>query len=93
MTWSKRLDRPVVTPEGKEIVTLSDARDYAVALPKSRHMDPHVQAGVEVIIMAAEDRGPIHTAQSGVAHIVHGPKQPLNLGKPDQPWLKQKPKS
>lgn len=90
MSWSKRLERPVVTPEGKKIVTLSDARAYALALPKARQMDPHVQAGVEALLMAAEGKGPMLLAQSGVAHIVHGPVKPLNRDKPDRPWLKRK---
>ena len=76
MSWSKRLERPIETPEGKKIITLSDARAYALALPESRQMAPEVQAGVEAILMAAEGRGPMHLAQSGVAHIVHGAPQP-----------------
>lgn len=90
MSWSKRLERPVVPPKGKPIVTLADARKYALALPKSRQMDPHVQAGVEAIMLAAEGRAPMFLAQSAVAHIVHGPVKLLNRGKPDRPWLKRK---
>jgi len=90
VSWSKRLDRPVVTPEGTKLVTLSDARAYALRLPKARQMDPLVQAGVEALLMAAEGKGPMLLAQSGVAHIVHGPVKPLNREKRDRPWLKRK---
>ena len=92
MSWSKRLERPVVPPDGKPIVTLSDARAYVLKLPKDRQNDPIVQAGVEAIMMAAENRGPMLLAQSGVAHIVHGPVKLLNRGKPDRPWMKRKAK-
>lgn len=90
MSWSSKLERPVVPPKGKPIVTLADARAYALALPKHRQMDPYVQAGIEAIIMVADGKAPMHLAQSGVAHIVHGPVQLLNRGKPDRPWLKRK---
>lgn len=92
MSWSKRLYQPVVTPEGKKIVTLSDARAYVLALPKARQMAPEVQAGVEALLMVAEGKGPMLLAQSGVAHIVHGRVKPLNRGKPDRPWMKRRPK-
>lgn len=90
MSWSKRLERPVVPENGKPIVTLSDARAYALKLPRERQLDPHVQAGVEAIMMAANGTAPIHLAQAGVAHIVHGPKKPLGRAKPDRPWMKRK---
>lgn len=90
MSWSKRLYQPVVTREGKKLVTLSDARAYVLSLPKTRQMAPEVQAGVEALLMVAEGKGPMLLAQSGVAHIVHGPVKPLNREKPDRPWMKRK---
>ena len=90
MSWSDRLVRPVVPPNGKPIVTLSDARDYILALPKSRQSDPIVQEGVRALMMVAKGNAPDLLAQSAVAHIVHGPIQPLNRGKPDRPWMKRK---
>lgn len=90
MSWSMRLERPIETPEGRKIVTLSDARDYALGLPESRQMAPEVQAGVEALLMVAEGKAPSFMAQSAVAHIVHGPIKPLNRGKTDRPWLKRK---
>ena len=76
----------MVPPNGKPIVTLSDARAYVVKLPTEWQNDPLVQAGIEAILMAAEGRGPMLLAQSDVAHIVHGPIKPLNRGKSDRPW-------
>lgn len=64
-----------------------DARAYVLALPEDRQSDPPDQAGIEAILMAAEGKGPMLLAQSGVAHIVHGPVKSLNCGKPDRPWL------
>ncbi len=90
MSWKTELIRPIVPPKGKPIITLSDARDYILKLPKSRHDDPIVLAGTEAVLMAAEGRGPIFTAQAGVAQIVHGPQKPLNRPKPDAHWGRRK---
>jgi hypothetical protein len=90
MTWSSKLIRPIVPPNGKPIVTLSDARAYILKLPEERQNDPLVQAGTEAILMAANGTGPMLSAQSGVAHLVHGPVKLLNREKRDRPWMKRK---
>lgn len=93
MSWSKRLIRPVVPPKGKPLVTLSDARDYALALPKSHQEAPHVQAGVAAILKAAQGEVDELVAQSAVAHIVHGPPKITPLGKRERPWMKRRPRA
>lgn len=40
-------------PDRQKIVTLSDARAYALGLPKSQQDAPHVQAGIAVLLLAA----------------------------------------
>lgn len=92
MSWSMRLIRPVVPPKGKPLVTLSDARAYALALPKARQNDPHVQAGIAVLLRAANGEVDEFAAQSAVAHIVHGPLKITPLGKRERPWMKRKPR-
>ena len=81
MSWSARLVKPIVPANGKPIVTLSDARSYILTLPKLDQESEIVQATAEAILMAAEDRGPILTAQAGVAQIVHGPIKMVSTGK------------
>lgn len=70
MSWKDRLIRPIEVEEGDLIVTLSDARDYLLKLPKNRHKDPLVQATIQALLMAAEGHGPIFTGQSGLAQVV-----------------------
>lgn len=93
MSWSMRLIRPVVPPKGKPIATLSDARGYAISLPKSQQEAPHVQAGIAVLLRAANGEVCEFVAQVAVAHIVNGPPKLLGRGKPDRPWMKRKPRS
>lgn len=92
MRWNMRLIRPVVPPIGEPIVTLSDARRYALSLSKARQNDPHVQAGVEALLKCAHGQVCEFVAQSAVVHIVHGPPQPPEpRAKRDRPWMKRKP--
>ena len=46
-------------PGGRELVTLRDAADYIMKLPKAEQYLEEWQAAVEALIMAAEDRGPL----------------------------------
>lgn len=93
LSWKTRLIRPVTPAKGKVIVTLSDARAYALTLPKAKQNDPHVLAGVTALMLAADGQVPDLVAQTAVAHIVYGPPKSLNRGKRDRPWMKRKPRS
>ena len=74
MSWSRRFVDPIPT-KGKQIVTLQDAAQFILKLPKAEHSKPHWQAAAEAVIMAAEDRGPLMHADVGM-------KRALNAGKP-----------
>jgi hypothetical protein len=58
MSWDKRLDRPVVLPDGKTLQTLDDARQYILALSKSEHETTAWQVAIEALLIAAEKRDP-----------------------------------
>ncbi len=57
MSWDKRLDRPVVLPDGKR--TLEDARLHILTLPKSEHETTAWQVAIEALLIAAEKRDPL----------------------------------
>lgn len=73
-SWSRRFPDPIPTNR-KPILTLKDAADYILKLPKSEQHKPHWQAAGEAVMMAAEDLGPIMQAEIGV-------RRALNFGKP-----------
>ena len=58
MSWDKRLDRPVVLPDGKTLRTLDDARRHILALPKSEHETTAWQVAIEALLIAAEKHDP-----------------------------------
>lgn len=90
MAWDAKLIQPVVTPNGQKLVTLMDAYKHILTLSNAEQRSELIQGAAKALIMAAEHRGPMLTAQSGAAHAVHGPKQLLNRVNPDRPWLKRK---
>jgi hypothetical protein len=72
--WSRRFVDPIPN-KGKPLVTLQDAAQFILKLPKAEQSKPHWQAAAEAVIMAAEDRGPLMHADVGM-------KRALNAGKP-----------
>lgn len=73
MPYSRPFDEPIPT-DGKEILTLQDAADYIMKLPKAEHDKEHWQEAGKAVIMAAEERGPILHAEIGM-------RRALNFGK------------
>ena len=64
--WAHPFDDPVLLPGGRELVTLRDAADYIMKLPKAEQNLEPWQTAVEALIMAAEDHGPLMHARIGV---------------------------
>lgn len=67
--WNRPLERAI-----GEVKTLMDAYQVLLKLPKAKQKEPMVQAAAQALIMAAEGRGPMHTAQAAAAFAVNGPR-------------------
>jgi hypothetical protein len=52
MSWSRQFDEPIPLPDGGEL-------RYIEALPKAKHQRPEWQTATEMLLMAAEGRGPM----------------------------------
>ena len=59
--------------KGQPIRTLDKAREYPLSLPKAKHKDDDAQAAIEVVLMAAEGRGPILRATAGIGLVFERP--------------------
>ena len=73
--WSRPFEDPIVLPDGRKLLTLKNAADYIMKLPKAEQKHEKRQTAIEVLIMAAEGRGPLMHARIGVM-------QALNRDKP-----------
>ena len=69
--WVRPFDDPVLLAGGRKLVTLRDAADYIMKLPKvEQNLEPW-QTAVEALIMAAEDRGPLMHARIGMLRALN----------------------
>lgn len=76
MLWNSSFDDPVSLPDGRELVTLSDARSYILKLGRTAQNSDEWQAAIAALMAAAEGKGPLLHARIGVLRA-------LNHGKPD----------
>ena len=66
MSWDRPFDQPIPLPNGTAARTLRDAGNYIRKLPKSEHDKPEWRLAVQMLIDAAEDRGPMLFAKMGI---------------------------
>jgi hypothetical protein len=68
---SHRFEDPIPLPDGRKMLTLKEAADYIMKLPKGEQHLEEWQAATEALIMAAEDRGPLTHARIGVPRALN----------------------
>jgi hypothetical protein len=52
--WTRPFEDPIVLPDGRKLLTLKNAADYIMKLPKAEQKQEKWQTAVKVLIMAAE---------------------------------------
>jgi hypothetical protein len=90
MPWSTPFEDPIDLPKGRQLVTLQDAADYVMKLPKAEQSLPEWQAATEALIMAAEDRGPLMHARVGVLRALNRHVERTFTDRKDTHWAKRK---
>jgi hypothetical protein len=72
--WKRPFDDPINLPRGRQLVTLQDAANYILKLPKAEQKLEAWQTATEALIMAAEGRGPLMHARIGLrGQLRHDP--------------------
>ena len=64
--WQQPFEDPVALPKGRQLLTLRDAADHIVKLPKAEQYLPEWQAAMEALILVAERDGPTLFGRIGV---------------------------
>jgi len=78
MGWDRPFDQPVPLPSGPPARTLRDAANYIKTLPNFERDTPEWRLAVQMLIDAAEDRGPMLFAKMGMLRAIeHDPKLSL----------------
>jgi hypothetical protein len=91
MPWSTPFEDPISSPRGRQLVTLQDAADYIMKLPKAEQNLKEWQAAKEALIMAAENSGPLMHARVGVLRALNRHvERTFNPDRNDPHWGKRK---
>jgi hypothetical protein len=69
--WSRKFDDPIPLPRGRQLVTLKDAGNYIIKLPKAEHDAAEWQAAMEALILVATLGGPTMFARIGVMRALN----------------------
>jgi hypothetical protein len=89
--WKRPFEDPVPVLRGRQLVTLQDAADYILKLPKAEQGAAEWQAATEALIMAAENRGPLMHARVGMLRALNrNVKRTFNSDRKETQWGKRK---
>jgi hypothetical protein len=85
MSWDRPFAQPVPLPEGPPAQTLRDAADYIRKLPQLERDGQEWRLAVQMLIDAAEDRGPMLFARMGIVRALEAhAEKALNPDAPGQ---------
>jgi hypothetical protein len=70
MSWDRPFAQPVPLPKGPPAQTLRDAADYIRNLPQSERDGQEWRLAIQMLIDAAEDRGPMLFARMGIVRAL-----------------------
>ena len=88
--WRRRFEDPIPLPRG-QLVTLKDAADYIMKLPKAEQQLEEWQTATEALIMAAEGRGPLLHARVGMLRALNRHvERVFDPDRKDHHWGKRK---
>jgi len=83
--WSQPFDDPIPLPGREPLMTLRQAGEYIAALPAKDQHQAHWQAAVQMLLMAAEGRGPLMFARISVLRALHHGQPPRAPGPRKKP--------
>jgi hypothetical protein len=68
--WSRKFEDPIALADGREFITLRDAADYIMKLPKKESDLPEWQAAIEALMLVSRG-GPTMMARMGVMRALN----------------------
>ena len=89
--WSRKFDKPITLPKGRQLITLEDAGTYITKLPEAEHTAPERQAAMEALILVATLGGPTIFARIGLMRALNRDVvRVFNPDRKDPYWGKRK---
>lgn len=74
MAWDQLFFDPITLPGRKPLVTLRDAAQYIIKLPKAERDAEEWQAAMQALMLVVEQNGPTMFARIGVMRALHRDK-------------------
>jgi hypothetical protein len=91
VSWDRPFDQPVPLLNGASVRTLRDAANYIRQLPKSERDGQEWRLAIQMLIDAAEDRGPMLFAKMGLLRATNQHIEPAFIpDRKDTHWGKRK---
>jgi hypothetical protein len=72
VTWERPFNQPVPLPNSPPARSLRDAADYIRKLSALERDTPEYRLAIQMLIDAAEDRGPVLFAKVGIERALYG---------------------
>ena len=72
--WSREFYDPIELPKGRKLVTLRDAAQYIIKLPKAERHEPEWQTAAEVLMLIAKRGGDPMMAHIAMMQALHRDK-------------------
>jgi hypothetical protein len=89
--WSREFDDPIPLPRGRQLLTLKDAADYIMKLPKAEQDLEEWQTAVECLIAAAEVRDFLMHARIGMLRALNrNVERTFDSSRKDTHWGRRK---
>lgn len=87
MSWDEEFDDPIPLPNGRVIRTLREAGAYVTKLPAKEAKHERWQTAMDVLLQAAEKRGPLMHARIGMLRALRKDMPPAAPSeRKDRPW-------
>ena len=91
MPWSTAFEDPIALPDDRQLITLQQAADYIMKLPKTEQDLPEWQTAIEQLIDGAEDRNFLMHARIGMLRALNrNVERAFNTDRKDHHWGKRK---
>ena len=71
MPWHAAFDDPIVTPEGKPLYTLHEARAYVLRLPERVVAQRRWQTAIQALLLVGDGDGPTDFARIGLMQALY----------------------
>jgi hypothetical protein len=88
--WSTRFEDPIALPDGRQLLTLKDAADYIMKLPKKESDLPEWQTAIEILMLCSRGGDPM-LARIGVMKALNRHvERVFNSDRKEAHWGKRK---